>query len=205
MAVKRDLGGRAQAQGTTPATIAGRITDAQSGQPVVGAQVRVVNSNLGAVAGDDGRYVIRAVSPGTVDVRATRIGYAEQKRTLNVAPGATETADFALARVAVQLSEVVTTATGEQRRVEIANAVTTINATKAIEGGNVTSIADLLATRSPSVNVLQSGMVGAGTRIRILGTGDVTKKLVVRAHHFSKSAAEKITAKGGTTEIIPPL
>src|SRR6266849_2762043 len=36
------------------------------------------------------------------------------------------------------------------------------------------------------------------------GDADVTKKLLVRAHHFSKSAAEKIAAKGGTTEIIPP-
>ena len=40
--------------------------------------------------------------------------------------------------------------------------------------------------------------------VRILGTGDVTKKLVVRAHHFSKSAAEKIAAKGGTADVIPP-
>jgi large subunit ribosomal protein L15 len=40
--------------------------------------------------------------------------------------------------------------------------------------------------------------------VRILGEGEVTKKLTVKAHHFSKSAAEKIAAKGGTTEVIPP-
>jgi large subunit ribosomal protein L15 len=45
---------------------------------------------------------------------------------------------------------------------------------------------------------------GRADGVRILGTGEVTKKLVVKAHHFSKSAAEKITAKGGTTEVIPP-
>jgi large subunit ribosomal protein L15 len=45
---------------------------------------------------------------------------------------------------------------------------------------------------------------GAADGVRILGTGEVTKKLTVRAHHFSKSAAEKITAKGGTTEVILP-
>ncbi len=39
--------------------------------------------------------------------------------------------------------------------------------------------------------------------IRILGNGDLTKKLTVKAHHFSKSAAEKITGKGGKTEIVP--
>jgi large subunit ribosomal protein L15 len=45
---------------------------------------------------------------------------------------------------------------------------------------------------------------GPADGIRVLGTGDLTKKLVVRAHHFSKSAAEKIAAKGGTAEVIPP-
>ena len=40
--------------------------------------------------------------------------------------------------------------------------------------------------------------------VRILGDGDVTKKLVIKAHHFSKSAKEKIEAKGGACEVIPP-
>ena len=40
--------------------------------------------------------------------------------------------------------------------------------------------------------------------VRILGSGELTKKLSVKAHHFSKSALEKIAAKGGTTEVIPP-
>jgi large subunit ribosomal protein L15 len=45
---------------------------------------------------------------------------------------------------------------------------------------------------------------GPADGVRILGSGEVTKRLTVRAHHFSKSAAEKITAKGGTAEVIPP-
>jgi len=45
---------------------------------------------------------------------------------------------------------------------------------------------------------------GPADGVRVLGDGDVTKKLVVKAHHFSKSAAEKIVAKGGTAEVIPP-
>jgi large subunit ribosomal protein L15 len=45
---------------------------------------------------------------------------------------------------------------------------------------------------------------GPADGVRILGNGELTKRLVVRAHHFSKSAAEKITAKGGTAEVIPP-
>ncbi len=39
-------------------------------------------------------------------------------------------------------------------------------------------------------------------RIKILGTGDLTKKLTVSAHAFSASARAKIEAKGGACEII---
>jgi large subunit ribosomal protein L15 len=50
---------------------------------------------------------------------------------------------------------------------------------------------------------------GPAECIRILGEGELKKKLTVRAHHFSKSAAEKIAAKGGTAEVIagpkPPV
>jgi len=38
--------------------------------------------------------------------------------------------------------------------------------------------------------------------IKILGNGNLTKKLTVRAHRFSQSAAEKISAQGGTAEIV---
>jgi large subunit ribosomal protein L15 len=44
---------------------------------------------------------------------------------------------------------------------------------------------------------------GPSDGVRVLGTGDVTKRLVVRANHFSKSAREKITARGGTAEVVP--
>jgi large subunit ribosomal protein L15 len=45
---------------------------------------------------------------------------------------------------------------------------------------------------------------GPSDGVRILGTGDLSKKLTVKANHFSKSADEKIKAKGGTTELIAP-
>jgi large subunit ribosomal protein L15 len=44
---------------------------------------------------------------------------------------------------------------------------------------------------------------GPADGVRILGDGEMTKKLTVKAHHFSKSAKEKIEAKGGTIEVVP--
>ena len=38
--------------------------------------------------------------------------------------------------------------------------------------------------------------------LKVLGDGELTKALTVKAHRFSKSAAEKIAAAGGTTEVL---
>ena len=43
---------------------------------------------------------------------------------------------------------------------------------------------------------------GRGDKIKILGTGELTKKLSVSAHAFSASAKTKIEAKGGSCEIV---
>jgi large subunit ribosomal protein L15 len=43
---------------------------------------------------------------------------------------------------------------------------------------------------------------GPADGVRILGMGELKKKLTVKAHHFSKSAAEKIIARGGTAEVL---
>lgn len=44
---------------------------------------------------------------------------------------------------------------------------------------------------------------GPVKRIKILGDGELSRKLTVRAHAFSASARTKIEAKGGKCEVIP--
>jgi large subunit ribosomal protein L15 len=49
----------------------------------------------------------------------------------------------------------------------------------------------------------EAGLVDSvKSRVKILGKGDLTRKLQVSAHKFSKSAEEKITASGGTAKVI---
>jgi large subunit ribosomal protein L15 len=38
--------------------------------------------------------------------------------------------------------------------------------------------------------------------VKILGVGELTKAVTVRAHKFSESARQKITAAGGKAEVI---
>ena len=41
-----------------------------------------------------------------------------------------------------------------------------------------------------------------GDGLKILGTGQLTRKITVEAHHFSKSALEKIQKAGGTAQVV---
>ncbi len=44
---------------------------------------------------------------------------------------------------------------------------------------------------------------GDAAGVRVLGDGELGKRLTVKAHHFSKTAVAKINAKGGSTEVLP--
>ena len=43
---------------------------------------------------------------------------------------------------------------------------------------------------------------GKNSKVKILGDGEIEKKLTVQAHKFSKTAVSKIEAAGGTVEVI---
>lgn len=90
--------------------IQGRVTDAQTGQPIVGAQVVVVGTTLGNITNEDGFYFINNVPAGVHDIQAQYIGYQTVTvREQRVLAGQTMTVDFQLSQtaVAIQAIEVV--------------------------------------------------------------------------------------------------
>jgi hypothetical protein len=127
-----------------PTAITGRITEATSGQPIPGAQVMIVGTNLGAQSNSNGTYIVRGLAPGNVTVRVLTIGYTEKSQQVNVAAGQTATLNFQLETMAIALAPVVATVTGEQRRVEVGNAVAHVNAAEVVASRAVTNMADLL-------------------------------------------------------------
>jgi hypothetical protein len=92
------------------ATIAGRVTDRATNRPIDQVQVMVVGTTLGALTNADGAYTIRGVPAGTHAVRALRVGYSEQRRTVTANAGQQASADFSMESVPVSLAPVVTTA-----------------------------------------------------------------------------------------------
>ncbi len=156
----------ARAQGT----ITGRVTGEDTKGPISDVRVIVIGTNSFTVTNAEGRYTLRNVPAGSFELRVLRVGYAEQKKPVTIAAGSALTIDFAMAVSVVKLQEVVTTATGEQRKVELGNTVATINVGERVAEAPVKNFGDLLAAKAPGVQVMPGNMTGGGSRIRIRGT-----------------------------------
>ncbi|MEP6732147.1 MAG: TonB-dependent receptor [bacterium] len=160
----------AAAQGT----ITGRITN-ESGLPLAGAKILAVGTPVTAVANDDGRYFLRNVRAGNIEVQVLLVGYKSQKQTVVVASGTSTESNFRLGVALVQLTEIVTTATGQQRKIELGNAVATLgDVNKRVEESSVTNIADLMTGKTPGVIILPSPVVGGAPTIRLRGVSSIS-------------------------------
>ena len=59
----------------TTGKLAGRVTDVDSGEPVIGANVIIIEKQIGASTDDKGRFMILNIPPGTYEIKAFRMGY----------------------------------------------------------------------------------------------------------------------------------
>lgn len=160
------------AQGTTGSVVV-TVKDAAGG-PLPQVQVAVVNTMLGAQTDEQGKATIRNVAPGAQQIRAIRIGYAEQKKTVTVMPGQPVNVEFTLQAVAVSLGAVVSTATGQTRRVEVGNAISTVDAVSEAKLKPIQNLQDMLNARAPGVQLSTGTQSGTGARVRIRGQGSLS-------------------------------
>jgi outer membrane receptor protein involved in Fe transport len=91
--------------------IVGRVTDKATGTPILGATVVVDGTNASTQTGADGRYVLRHMAAADYIVRARYIGYAPLTLTAVVVDNQETTLDFAIAKSAQELDQVVVTGT----------------------------------------------------------------------------------------------
>ena len=97
------------------ATLTGRITDRQSGQPLSGAHISVPGTAQGTVSRSDGTYRL-ALPAGRHPIFVNYLGYAPRRDTVNVTAGATVTGDYALDRGIAELNAAVVIGTRSHDR-----------------------------------------------------------------------------------------
>lgn len=128
--------------------IAGKVVDAETGEPVIGANVAITGTTKGAATDLDGKYMIRNVEPGTYSLTISYISYTKQTVTgIRVDSGESRALDISLQPKTVGMDEVTVTATADQ-----------------------SSAAGLLAIQRKSVP-MQDGL--SSQQISKLGDGDV--------------------------------
>ena len=85
----------------------GRVTDRESGEPLIGANVTVDGTSLGASSDLNGEYIILSVPPGTYTVKASYIGYSPYTiSNIRVSSNITTSQDYALSSTAIQVEAV---------------------------------------------------------------------------------------------------
>lgn len=95
-------------------SIVGRVMNGQNAEPVVSAQV-FVSGGSGTLSDLDGRFVLRGVPVGTVDVQVQVIGFASKTITgIAVADGQTATIDITVEPSAIALEGITVTAAVER-------------------------------------------------------------------------------------------
>jgi TonB-linked SusC/RagA family outer membrane protein len=156
-------------------SVAGTVTDRSTGDPLENARVILAGPNRVETTGQDGQYTFRGVAPGRYLIRVLRLGYQPASDTVQVSADERVAVNFALNPSPVQLDELVTTATGQQSRLEIGNSVATIAASQVAEEAPIMEFSNLLSGRAAGVQVLKSsGATGTGTKIRIRGSNSVS-------------------------------
>ncbi len=157
------------------ATVTGVVTDAESMGPLAGAQVQIEGTNYGQLTNAEGRFIIPNIPPGTHTLRAVFIGYGPVAHEFTVTAGGTEEVNFELSTSALALDGIVVTATGQQRKRELGNAVGEIDAAAIRDVAPINNLSDLLQGRSAGVQILNSaGTSGVGSRIRIRGSSSIS-------------------------------
>jgi len=142
--------------------IAGKVTDASTGEALPFVNVMVEGTNQGAATDLDGNYFIINMPPGTYSVKASAIGYnSVTAQGIKVASGFTATQDFSLHSTALELNEeVVVVATKPLIRKDV-TATTSVVGEDMISQLPVTEITDLLS--------LQAGIVTSGSDLHVRG------------------------------------
>ena len=140
--------------------VKGNVVD-ETGEPVIGASVKVVGATIGAVTDIDGNFTLNADKKSTIEV--TYIGYEPVKMQ------AGQNLTIHLKNTSSTLNEVVVIGYGAVKKSDLTGSVTALKPDSKNKG-LVVNAQDMLSGKVAGVNVTSnSGEPGVGTQIRIRG------------------------------------
>lgn len=155
----KDLHAQQQAK-----TVTGTVTDV-SGEPIIGANIRIKRTTTGTITDIDGNFSIEAEPQSVIEV--SYIGYLTQETVINNQ----KSIRFLLKEDTKTLDEVVVIGYGVQKKADLTGSVANINTEKLNTQSNA-NIGQALQGKIAGVDIVsQGGAPGSGTRIMVRGIG----------------------------------
>ena len=145
----------------TTGKLSGSVTNKETGEPLIGANVMVEGTVLGAATDIEGNYFILQIPPGTYTVRFTMIGYQTVvMNDVRIRVDLTTTLDGRLSESAVGLEEVIVQAERPMIQTDVTYSQANISSEE-VDMLPVEEFEDVLA--------LQAGVVSTGGEIHVRG------------------------------------
>jgi len=114
--------GQSQLYAQSSGTVRGTVTEASSGEALIGANITVLGTTRGTVSDVDGRYSI-SLAPGSYTLRASFVSYTSQTLTVTVTAGQTTDLNFQLESDIIGSDELIVLGTRSTQRTVIESAV----------------------------------------------------------------------------------
>jgi TonB-linked SusC/RagA family outer membrane protein len=148
--------------------VTGTVTEADTGEPIPGANVIVKGTSSGSVTDLDGNFTVNVSSDDAV-LLFSFVGFVSQE----IPVGNQSTIDVALASDVTALSEVVVIGYGTVKKSDLTGAVTSVKE-EDFNKGVFASPDALLQGKAPGVHIFNNdGTPGGGTTVRIRGNSSV--------------------------------
>lgn len=147
-------------------SLSGKVVNAETNDPVVGANIRIDHSLAGCTTNGKGEFTINNLPEGEHLLSVTHVSFLPQKYTANTGE---KDILIKMTESYINLGQVVITGTGTHRRMSNSPVPIQVITAKDLGNANVTSLEDALVKLTPNVTTMTNGM---GTTLSLNGMNE---------------------------------
>lgn len=147
-------------------SLSGKVVNAETNDPVVGANIRIDHSLAGCTTNGKGEFTISNLPEGKHLLSVTHVSFLPQKYTANTGE---KDILIKMTESYINLGQVVITGTGTHRRMSNSPVPIQVITAKDLGNANVTSLEDALVKLTPNVTTMTNGM---GTTLSLNGMNE---------------------------------